>query len=122
MTSKSTHGQAGTALALQLLGTAMAATAATEADVMAHVAAAERAAGDDLKMFLPLCRPASPTQPTVSNENLARLIATPGPRAAAAFDNLYYLGSSRIRARFEMMPRRIPLASSTTSAPQNPSF
>lgn len=72
--------------------------AATEADVQAHLAAAERAAGDDLKTFLRLCRPAPVERPTVTDAALAKLIATPGPAAAAAFDNLVYLGSGWVSA------------------------
>ncbi|MFO1296127.1 MAG: hypothetical protein U1F25_06340 [Rubrivivax sp.] len=64
---------------LALLAAALPATAATEADVKAHVAAAERAAGDDLKAFFRLCQPASVTRPTVGDDALAKLIATPGP-------------------------------------------
>ncbi len=70
----------------------------SEAAVQAHVAAATRAAGTDLTAFLRLCQPASPTRPTPSDESLAKLIATPGPAAQAAFDNLYYLGSGWVSA------------------------
>lgn len=98
MKSRVTRGLAGAAVALGLLGSAWPATAATEADVKNHVAAAERAAGDDLKAFFRLCQPASPTRPKVGDDALARLIATPGPQAAAAFDNLYYLGSGWVSA------------------------
>lgn len=78
--------------------TAAQAADATEARVNAHLAKAQQAAGDDLKPWLRLCQPASASRPTVTNEGLARLIATPGPAAAAAFDNLYYLGSGWVSA------------------------
>lgn len=98
-TSKAwTTWAASACCSLALLATALPATAATEADVKAHVAAAERAAGDDLKAFFRLCQPASVTRPTVGDDALAKLIATPGPEAAAAFDNLYYLGSGWVSA------------------------
>lgn len=90
------------ALAASSFGTSMLAGqlawAASEASVKAHVEAAERAAGDDLKAFLRLCQPAPATRPTVTAEALAKLIATPGPEAAAAFDNLFYLGSGWVSA------------------------
>lgn len=72
--------------------------AANEAKVKAHIEVAERAAGDDLKAFLRLCQPAPVDRPTVSDEALAKLIATPGPDASAAFDNLFYLGSGWVSA------------------------
>lgn len=72
--------------------------AATEASVQTHVDAATRAAGSDLGAFLRLCQPAPARRPTVSDEGLARLIATPGPQAQAAFDNLFYLGSGWVSA------------------------
>lgn len=71
---------------------------ATDARVKAHLDAAERAAGDDLKTFLRLCQPAPVNRPTVTDAALARLIATPGPEAGAAFDNLFYLGSGWVSA------------------------
>lgn len=71
---------------------------ANDAAVKAHLDAAERAAGSDLQTWLRLCRPASAERPTVSDESLAKLIATPGPAAAAAFDNLFYLGSGWVSA------------------------
>lgn len=71
---------------------------ASDAAVQAHVDAATRAAGSDLTAFLRLCQPASPTRPTVTDDALARLIATPGPAAQAAFDNLVYLGSGWVSA------------------------
>lgn len=86
------------ALASAWLGISLPAQAANEAEVKAHVAAAERAAGDDLKAFFRLCQPASPTRPMVGDDALAKLIATPGPQAAAAFDNLWYLGSGWVSA------------------------
>lgn len=77
---------------------AASAPAVGEAQVNVHVDAATRAAGDDLKALLRLCQPAPVKRPTVSDESLARLIATPGPAAQAAFDNLYYLGSGWVSA------------------------
>lgn len=71
---------------------------ATEAEVQAHVDAATRAAGKDLASFMRLCQPASRTRPVVSDESPARLIATPGPAAQPAFDNLVYLGSGWVSA------------------------
>lgn len=69
---------------LGLAASTLPAHAATGADVKAHVAAAERAAGE---AFLRLCPPAPVARPKVGDEGLAKLIATPGPEAAAAFDN-----------------------------------
>lgn len=66
--------------------------------VKVHLDAAERAAGSDLKTWLRLCRPAPVERATVSDASLAKLIATPGPAAAAAFDNLVYLGSGWVSA------------------------
>lgn len=76
----------------------VAPAAADEAAVKAHLEAAERAAGSDLRTWMRLCQPASATRPTVGDEGLAKLIATPGPAAAAAFDNLVYLGSGWVSA------------------------
>lgn len=72
--------------------------AASEAEVKAHVEAAERAAGDDLKNFLRLCRPAPVARPTVSDATLAKWIATPGPGPVQVFDNLVFLGSGWVSA------------------------
>lgn len=85
-------------MASAALFSAWPAVAATEADVQAHVAAAERAAGDDLKAFFRLCQPAPVARPVVGDDMLAKLIATPGPDAAQAFDNLYYVGSGWVSA------------------------
>jgi metallo-beta-lactamase class B len=74
------------------------ALAATEATVQAHVDAATQAAGSDLGAFLRLCQPAPAQRPTVTDAALAKLIATPGPQAQAAFDNLFYLGSGWVSA------------------------
>ena len=81
-----------------LLASGPAAAAPSEAQVQQHVGAAERAAGSDLQAFFSLCKPASPQRPSLGDAALARLIATPGPEAAAAFDNLYYLGSGWVSA------------------------
>lgn len=83
---------------LSVLALAQPSQAATEAEVQVHLRAAERAAGDDLKAFFRLCQPAPVQRPTVSDDSLAKLIATPGPQAAAAFDNLIYLGSGWVSA------------------------
>lgn len=88
-------------LAAAALGAALGLPAAARADqaaVQAHVDAATRAAGTDLTSFLRLCQPASPSRPTVGDEALAKLIATPGPAAQPAFDNLVYLGSGWVSA------------------------
>lgn len=74
------------------------ALAATEATVQAHVDTATKAAGSDLGAFLRLCQPAPAQRPTPTDESLAKLIATPGPQAQAAFDNLFYLGSGWVSA------------------------
>lgn len=79
-------------------GPQAAAAAANEAAVKAHLDAAEQAAGADLKVWLRLCRPAPAARPTPSDDSLAKLIATPGPVAGAAFDNLFYLGSGWVSA------------------------
>lgn len=77
---------------------AAARAAASEASVQAHVDTARRAAGDDLLSFFKLCQPAPVQRPTVGDDMLAKLIATPGPQATQAFDNLYYLGSGWVSA------------------------
>lgn len=92
-------GLAVAALAGATLAPAQAlASTATEAAVKAHLDAAEQAAGADLKVWLRLCRPAPTARATVTDDSLAKLIATPGPAAAAAFDNLFYLGSGWVSA------------------------
>lgn len=88
---------AGLSLGL-LLATLSTLARAEDAAVQAHLDAATRAAGTDLTSFLRLCQPASPTRPTVGDDSLARMIATPGPSAQAAFDNLVYLGSGWVSA------------------------
>lgn len=91
-----------TLLALSVAAAAIhppaAVAAADEATLKVHLDAAERAAGSDLKTWLRLCQPAPANRPTITDEGLARLIATPGPAAAAAFDNLVYLGSGWVSA------------------------
>lgn len=94
------HRMIRTGLATLVLAVAgpAALAAADDAAVKAHLDAAERAAGSDLKVWLRLCQPAPVNRPTITDEGLAKLIATPGPAAAAAFDNLVYLGSGWVSA------------------------
>jgi len=67
----------------------------SEATVQAHVDAATRLAGDDLKSLLSLCKPAPVTRPKVNEHELEALIARPAPPPGQAFDNLYFLGDAR---------------------------
>ncbi len=70
----------------------------TQATVQAHVDAATKLAGSDLEPLLAICKPASPTRPTVKDADLAALIDKPAPPPARAFDNLYFLGDSWVSA------------------------
>jgi metallo-beta-lactamase class B len=94
------------------------AVAATQADVQAHLDKAARAAGQDLKTFLRLCEPARPERPTVTLEALAKLIASRGPEAQAAFDNLFYLGSGWVSAWALKTSDGIVLIDALNTAPE----
>lgn len=98
MNRRLSTGLRATLLGLGLGAAVLTTQAASEADVQRHVQAAEQAAGTDLRYFFRLCQPASPTRPRSNDDALAKLIATPGPAAAQAFDNLYYLGSGWVSA------------------------
>ena len=73
---------------------------ASEATVAAHVAAATRDAGADLKPLLTLCQPASDTRPEGPelDRGLRALIAKPAPPPGKAFDNLYFVGADWVSA------------------------
>ncbi|WIM13612.1 MBL fold metallo-hydrolase [Enhydrobacter sp.] len=71
---------------------------ASLATVQAHIDAATRAAGSDLKPFLALCKPAPATRPKGDDHRLAALIAKPAPPPGKAFDNLYFLGDAWVSA------------------------
>jgi metallo-beta-lactamase class B len=81
-----------------MLAPSMGHAAASEASVKAHLDAATLAAGSDLDGLLRLCQPAPVARPSVTDGGLAKLIATPGPEATKAFDNLFYLGSGWVSA------------------------
>jgi metallo-beta-lactamase class B len=93
----------------RLLGVAAAALAATscaqmrppsQETVAAHVAEAERLAGDDLKPLLALCKPASATRAGQAqiDKLVATQIARPAPAPGQAFDNLYFVGAAWVSA------------------------
>lgn len=92
---------AGPALALMTVvacTTKPTTTGASLATVQAHVDAATRAAGSDLKPFLALCKPAPAIRPKGDDHRLAALIAKPAPPPGKAFDNLYFLGDAWVSA------------------------
>lgn len=68
----------------------------SEATVEAHVAAATRAAGADLKSMLVLCQPAPLARPpqALVDKGIAAQIARPAPPPGQAFDNLYFVGAA----------------------------
>jgi hypothetical protein len=74
---------------------AMVATA-TETTVQATSMALSGTLAPTKLAGLRLCSPASATRPTVIDESLAKLVATPGPAEGAAFDNLLDLGSGSV--------------------------
>jgi metallo-beta-lactamase class B len=88
----------GSLLALAACATTPATPPVSDATVQAHVDAATRLAGDDLKPFLALCKPAPATRPTVDAADLAAQIAKPSPPPGKAFDNLYWVGDSWVSA------------------------
>ncbi|MDT7838860.1 MBL fold metallo-hydrolase [Aquabacterium sp. OR-4] len=75
-----------------------AAPPASEATVMAHLAAAQQAAGTEYPEYLNLCKPAPLKRPDAGSVDLAGLIARPAPPPGAAFDNLIYVGSAWVSA------------------------
>jgi metallo-beta-lactamase class B len=90
----------GTTLAAALLATgwpgAQAQTPPSEATIAAHVAAATRAAGDDFRGLMSLCKPAPATRPSGAevDKGIAAQMARPAPAAGRAFDNLSYVGAA----------------------------
>ena len=73
---------------------------ASQASVAAHVAAATRAAGNDLGPLLTLCKPAPASQPPQAelDNGLRALIGKPAPPPGKAFDNLYFVGADWVSA------------------------
>jgi len=73
-----------------------AAQQVSEFTVDAHVSAARRAAGSDLKALLELCKPAPATRPPQEtvDKGIAAQIARPAPPPGKAFDNLYFVGGA----------------------------
>jgi metallo-beta-lactamase class B len=68
--------------------------------VAAHVAEAERLAGQDLKALLVLCQPAARSRaPQADIDQLvAKQIARTPPEPGRAFDNLFFVGSAWVSA------------------------
>ena len=79
---------------------AMAQSPASDATVAAHVAAATRDAGEDLKALLVLCKPAPAARmtPQQGEAYLTKMINQPVPEPGRAFDNLYYVGAKWVSA------------------------
>lgn len=75
-------------------------TAASQATVDAHVAAATSAAGSDLQSLAVLCRPVPETRPAQADSEraVAALMAKPAPAPGRAFDELYYVGADWVSA------------------------
>jgi metallo-beta-lactamase class B len=103
---KNGHRLSGVFSALLLAGAlappaATAATeAASEATIAAHVDAATKAAGADLKPLLSLCKAAPASRPpqAESDRGIAALINKPAPPPGQAFDNLFYIGADWVSA------------------------
>jgi metallo-beta-lactamase class B len=73
----------------------------SQAGIDAHVAAATRAAGDDLKPLLSLCEPPDGRgrpSPEETAAELGKAIAQPAPPPGRAFDNLYFVGAAWVSA------------------------
>jgi metallo-beta-lactamase class B len=62
----------------------------------AHVARATAAAGTDLGLLMPLCKPPAAAEPSQedSDHAIARLIGKPRPQPGQAFDGVYFLGAT----------------------------
>jgi metallo-beta-lactamase class B len=73
---------------------------ASQETISRYVSQAERLAGDDLKPWLALCKPAPALRPSqeVVDKLLASQIARAAPEPGKAFDNLYYVGSAWVSA------------------------
>lgn len=73
---------------------------ASERSVAAHVAEAERLAGDAQKPLLGLCKAAPAARPPQAavDRLLAAMIARPAPPPAKVFDNLYFVGAAWVSA------------------------
>ena len=82
-------------IALVIAFVAGASRAESGASQEAHVTAATRAAGDDLKSLMSLCKPAPAQRPPQEQVDklLAKAIAEPRPSPGKAFDNLYFVGA-----------------------------
>ena len=66
----------------------------------AHVARATAAAGIDLGLLMPLCKPPAAAEPSQedSDHAIARLIGKPRPQPGQAFDGVYFLGADWVSA------------------------
>jgi metallo-beta-lactamase class B len=86
--------------AVALAACASSRTSASPASVAAHVADAQRLAGQDLKSLLVLCEPAPSTRAPQAavDRRVAQEIARPPPEPGRAFDNLYYVGAAWVSA------------------------
>ena len=73
---------------------------ASHETISGYVSDAERLAGNDLKAWLALCKPAPAARPSqeVVDKLLASQIARTAPEPGKAFDNLYYVGSAWVSA------------------------
>jgi metallo-beta-lactamase class B len=70
----------------------------TDATIQAHVDRATQLADGDLNTFIGLCKPVSPTRPTVGDKELAGFMSKPAPTPGRAFDNLFFLGDAWVSA------------------------
>ena len=75
----------------------ISAKAAASPDVQSHLAAAKKAAGDDLRAYLKLGEIAAPT-PGAVRVSPDELMKLPAPPPAKVFDNLYFVGSKWVSA------------------------
>jgi metallo-beta-lactamase class B len=85
---------------LALGGVSKAGAAPSEASVADHVAAATRAAGNDMPALLALCKAPPAAKPPQADieKGLASLMALPAPPPGKAFDNLYFVGAKWVSA------------------------
>jgi len=90
------RGALALALSITSAASALAQTPPSEATIAAHVAAATRAAGDDFRGLMSLCKPAPAARASAAavDKVIAAQMARPAPTAGRAFDNLSYVGAA----------------------------
>lgn len=73
---------------------------ASQESISGYVSEAERLAGNDLKAWLALCKPAPAVRPAqeLVDKLIASQIARAAPEPGRAFDNLYFVGSAWVSA------------------------